>query len=103
MPGPRTKEIKRTKPEISVQEPKMYRVILLNDDVTTMEFVVRILKTIFNRKHAEARKIMLSVHNTGAGVAGTYTRDIAATKVAAVEKLATAEEFPLKTIMEPEE
>lgn len=85
-----------------IKTPKMYRVILLNDDYTTMEFVVKILMTVFNKNVNEAEKIMLDVHYKGKGIVGVYTYDIARTKIISVEKLARMEEFPLKVIMEEE-
>jgi len=88
--------------ETAVVRPRMYKVILHNDDYTTMEFVVSILMDIFHRSEAEAAQIMLSVHKKGTGLAGVYTREIAETKVTRVTELAAREEFPLKCTMEPE-
>ncbi|MCX7745799.1 MAG: ATP-dependent Clp protease adapter ClpS [Clostridia bacterium] len=85
-----------------LKKPKMYRVILLNDDYTTMDFVVEVLVHVFHKSAAEATKIMLDVHEKGKGIVGIYTYDIAATKIAQVEDLATKREFPLKAIMEEE-
>ncbi|MHB8092372.1 MAG: ATP-dependent Clp protease adapter ClpS [Syntrophales bacterium] len=79
-----------------VQEPKMYRVLLHNDDYTTMDFVVEILIAVFHKPAAEATRIMLDVHKKGTGVCGVYTYDIARTRVAMVHKLARKREFPLK-------
>lgn len=83
-----------------IKEPEMFKVILLNDDYTTMDFVVHVLVTIFNKQTAEATKIMLDVHQKGKGFVGTYTYDIARTKIKQTHELAKANEFPLKAIME---
>lgn len=91
---------RRTRPETRTRKPPMYKVILLNDDYTPMEFVVEILKVVFHRPHAEATKIMLHVHQNGMGVAGVYPYEIAETKVRTVEELARQSEFPLKCVME---
>lgn len=91
---------RRTRPETRTKKPPMYKVILLNDDYTPMEFVVEILKVVFHRPHAEATKIMLHVHQNGMGVAGVYPCEIAETKVRTVEELARQSEFPLKCVME---
>lgn len=79
----------------------MYRVILLNDDYTTMEFVVLILETVFKKSPTEAQEIMLAVHRKGKGTAGVYTKEVAETKVAIVHHLARENEYPLKCQMEP--
>lgn len=84
----------------SVKPPNMYQVILLNDDFTPMDFVVMILQSIFNKNTEQAQSIMLKVHYEGKGVCGIYTRDIAATKVEQVLKLASAHEHPLQCIMQ---
>ncbi len=85
-----------------VARPPMYRVFLLNDDYTTMDFVVHVLESIFHKSAVEATQIMLHVHKKGAGLAGVYTRDIAETKVEAVRSLARERQFPLKCVMEKE-
>jgi ATP-dependent Clp protease adaptor protein ClpS len=84
------------------KEPSLYRVILLNDDYTTMEFVIHVLETVFHKQPAEATQIMLSVHKKGAGICGVFTREIAETKVAVVHELAVKNKFPLKCTMEKE-
>ncbi|MCB0320093.1 MAG: ATP-dependent Clp protease adapter ClpS [Bdellovibrionales bacterium] len=83
-----------------VREPKLFKVILLNDDYTTMDFVVSILESVFQKSPSEATRIMLEVHKTGAGVCGLYPKQIAEAKVAAVINRAQAEEHPLQCIME---
>ena len=84
------------------RKPPMYRVVLLNDDYTTMDFVVHVLETVFNKSTAEATQIMLHVHKKGSGLAGVYTRDIAETKVAAVHEIAGRNQYPLRCRMEKE-
>ena len=83
-----------------VKEPPMYKVLLHNDDYTTMEFVVMILERIFHKNQEEATRIMLNVHHRGMGVAGIFTREVAETKVAQVHELARQNEHPLKCSIE---
>jgi len=83
-------------------EPSLYRVILLNDDYTTMEFVIHVLETVFHKPLPEATRIMLNVHKKGAGLCGVYTLEIAETKVAEVHAMAAENQFPLKCTMEKE-
>jgi ATP-dependent Clp protease adaptor protein ClpS len=80
----------------------MWRVLLHNDDYTTQEFVVYILETVFNKPQTEAFAIMMRVHQSGLGIAGIYTRDVAETKVKAARQLAEQNEFPLLVTMEQE-
>ncbi|MEM9490672.1 MAG: ATP-dependent Clp protease adaptor ClpS [Myxococcota bacterium] len=91
------KERTRTK------KPPMYKVLLHNDDYTTKEFVVMILRSIFNKSESEATKIMMHVHNNGIGVAGIYTHEVAETKAAKTINLAQAHEYPLQCSLEPTE
>ena len=77
--------------------------VLHNDDYTTQEFVVWILRTVFRKTEAEAVSIMLDVHQRGQGAAGIYPYDIADTKAAQVKALAEAQEFPLRCTLEPED
>jgi ATP-dependent Clp protease adaptor protein ClpS len=84
------------------RRPSMYRVLLHNDDFTTMEFVVEVLVRHFERTPTEASRIMLQVHHQGVGVAGTYTRDEAETRVVSATADAEAAGFPLLVTMEPE-
>jgi ATP-dependent Clp protease adaptor protein ClpS len=93
---------RRTKTQAKTKRPSMFKVILLNDDYTPMEFVVDLLKSVFHKPHAEATKIMLWVHQNGMGVAGVYPFEIAETKVHAVEELAREAQYPLKCVMEKE-
>lgn len=84
-----------------VQPPKMYQVVLLNDDFTPMEFVVHVLQEVFHKDRETATQIMLKVHVHGRGVCGVYTRDIAHTKVEQVTQQARAAGHPLQCIAEP--
>ncbi|GGK13574.1 ATP-dependent Clp protease adapter protein ClpS [Deinococcus malanensis] len=86
----------------ATQRPRLYRVLLLNDDYTPMEFVVRVLELYFRKSEHEAELIMLAVHHKGQGVAGVYTRDVAETKVAQVTAHARQEGHPLRLVSEPE-
>lgn len=90
------------KNKIILKNPNMYKVLLHNDDYTTMEFVVFILVSIFRKNDEEATKIMLDVHKKGIGIAGVYTYDIAMTKIKQVEILSEQEGFPLKLTIEEE-
>lgn len=89
-----------TRDEEEIKEPEEYRVLLLNDDYTTMEFVVTVLMTVFHKSLPDATRIMLDVHKKGRGTVGTYTYDIAVTKINQVHELARQNGFPLKCIME---
>ena len=89
-------------PKIKEKKPKLYKVILLNDDYTPMEYVVKLLKSIFRKSESEAINIMLMVHKKGSGVCGIFTKEIAETKVFMVIKMAKNDQHPLKCIMEPE-
>ena len=89
-----------TKKRKKLDEPSLYKVLLHNDDYTTMEFVILILEKIFLKTTAEATRIMLNVHNQGIGIAGVYTREVAETKVAIVLDLARKNEYPLLCTME---
>ena len=85
-----------------LEPPRLWRVLLHNDDYTTQDFVVWILETIFHKSRNEAFVIMMSVHRSGLGLAGVYTHDVAETKIKAVRELAEEHEFPLLVTMEPE-
>jgi ATP-dependent Clp protease adaptor protein ClpS len=82
--------------------PRLYKVILLNDDYTTMEFVVEILETLFQKAPAEAFRIMMMVHTQGRGLCGVYPHEIAETKVETVIERARENGFPLRAALEPE-
>ncbi len=88
--------------KLEIKPPSLFKVFLINDDYTTMEFVVHILENVFRKTSVEATEIMLHVHKNGKGLAGVYTRGIAETKVAKVDELANLNEFPLKCTMERE-
>jgi ATP-dependent Clp protease adaptor protein ClpS len=91
----------RTKPK--TKKPSMYRVLLLNDDYTPMEFVVLVLEHFFNKSREEATRIMLHVHNYGVGVCGVYPLEVAETKVAQVMDLAQQQQHPLQCTKERED
>jgi len=82
------------------QEPEMYKVLLLNDDYSTMEFVIEVLESVFQKSPAEAYRIMLHVHTQGQGLAGIYPWDIAETKVDTVTEMARSAGFPLRAVIE---
>ena len=90
-----------TRKKSKIKEPPMYRVLLLNDDYTTQEFVVMVLEHVFGKGQGEAQAIMMKVHMEGKAQVGIYTKEIAEMKVAIVHHLARQEEFPLKATMEP--
>lgn len=91
-----------TQSKRKLKKPPLYKVLLHNDNYTTMEFVVFVLMRIFNHPEAEAFRIMLQVHTQGVGVAGIYTREIAETRIAKVTTLAREYEYPLLCTMEEE-
>jgi ATP-dependent Clp protease adaptor protein ClpS len=97
-PGPGTVVI--TRPKTQIRHPSMYRVLLLNDDYTPMEFVVSVLKKYFNKGPEEAKRIMLHVHQHGVGECGVFTYEIAETKVTQVMDHARKHQHPLQCIME---
>lgn len=92
-----------TETRIRTKKPSLYRVLLLNDDYTPMEFVVFILERFFNRSREQATRIMLHVHQKGVGLCGVYTFEVAETKVAQVLDLARRHEHPLQCVMEKED
>lgn len=92
----------RQKEGIKTKRPKFYRVVLLNDDYTTMDFVVAVLESVFSKTPAEAVQVMLQVHRAGSGVAGIYSKQIAEAKIAQVHKRARSEGFPLRCLIEEE-
>jgi len=86
-----------------VKTPKMYAVILLNDDVTTMDFVVDLLIKVFHKSTVEASAVMMQVHENGQGIAGVYTYDIAVTKKIQSDRMASEQGFPLKLTIVPDD
>src|SRR6185436_17942535 len=102
-PSTRDSTLTETRSEQKLQRPRMWRVLLHNDDYTTQDFVVWVLETIFHKPRGEAFTIMMSVHRSGMGIAGVYTHDVAETKLKATRQLAEEHEFPLLVTMEPEE
>lgn len=102
MSSPRESTLTETRSERKLQHPRMWRVLLHNDDYTTQDFVVWVLETVFHKPHAEAFAIMMSVHRTGLGVAGVFTHEVAETKMKATMRLAEQHEYPLLVTMEPE-
>ena len=95
-----TKESIREKTNIKIKEPKKYKVVMHNDDFTTMEFVVNILMTIFKKDINTSNKIMMDVHKLGKGIVGIYPYDIATTKVAMALEMAKEEGFPFNITIE---
>ena len=89
---------KRTKKEL--KRPSLYKVIMLNDDFTPMDFVVYLLKTFFQKNHNEASKIMLEIHNKGSGICGIFTYEIAETKILKVVNTSRDNGFPLLCTLE---
>jgi ATP-dependent Clp protease adaptor protein ClpS len=87
---------------VKLERPRLFKVLLHNDDYTTMEFVVAILMSVFHHSENDAVAIMLKIHHTGSGIAGIFPFDIAETKVARVMSLAAEAQFPLLCTMEPE-
>jgi ATP-dependent Clp protease adaptor protein ClpS len=96
--GPGTSVITKTKPQ--VKKPNFYRVLLLNDDYTPMEFVVHVLERFFNKDREAATRIMLHVHHHGIGECGIYTYEVAETKVTQVMDFARKHQHPLQCVME---
>ena len=92
--------LERTRQE--TKKPELFKVLLLNDDYTTMDFVVEILESVFNKAPAEAYRIMMAVHTQGQGLCGVYPFEVAETKIATVVELARGQGFPLRATMEPE-
>jgi len=99
MPSPTEKLQERTRTK--EREPKLFHVILLNDDYTTMDFVIQVLEQVFDKSPAEAYRIMMHVHVNGRGLAGTYPWEVAETKVQTVVSLAREAGFPLQAVSEP--
>lgn len=104
MADPKIRE--RIQPESEVRErvehPRLWKVLLHNDDFTTQEFVVWVLESIFQLASADAFAVMMHVHQSGVGVAGSFTRDVAETRVKATQQLAEQHEYPLLVTIEPD-
>ncbi len=100
--NPEIKEGVSEKTRDKISEPPLYKVLLHNDDYTTMEFVVDVLMYVFKKVEDDAIQIMLNVHKTGTGLCGVYTYEMAETKVEQVHSLANESGFPLKCTMEKE-
>ena len=98
--GPATGVVVRTKAK--TKKPSMYKVLMLNDDYTPMEFVVHVLEAFFHKSREEATRVMLHVHRRGIGVCGVYTYEVAETKVAQVVDFARRHEHPLQLTLEKE-
>jgi len=92
----------KEKNKVKIKKPKLYKVIMHNDDFTTMEFVVDVLVNIFNKKIEEASKIMIDVHKKGSGVAGIFPYDIAVSKASTAMTIAKEQGFPFKLSVEEE-
>jgi ATP-dependent Clp protease adaptor protein ClpS len=98
-------EVKRdglllAEPEVKTKRPPLFKVVLLNDDYTPMDFVVFILKDVFHKNHEDAVGIMMDIHHKGAGICGVYTRDVAETKAELVITMSRRNEYPLQCRVE---
>lgn len=89
-------------PKVQTHKPPLYKVVMLNDDYTPMEFVVTVVKKVFNKTQEEANRIMMEVHNRGSAVCGLYTRDVADTKADLVIEYARMQEHPLQAVVDQE-
>ena len=92
----------RERHNTNIGEPRRFKVIIYNDDFTTMDFVVKVLRVVFFKTAAEAEQMMLLVHRTGQAVVGIYTYDIAKSKVRKAIDMAREENFPLRLVYKPE-
>jgi ATP-dependent Clp protease adaptor protein ClpS len=101
-PGTDDSTLTESRSDQQLEQPRLWRVLLHNDDYTTQDFVVWVLETVFHKPTVEAFDIMLSVHRSGMGIAGVYTHDVAETKLKTTRQLAEEHEFPLLVTMEPE-
>ena len=102
MTDPKNKNAVLEKQETRTAKPKLFRVILLNDDYTTMEFVVFVLESVFHKNTEEATQLMLQIHHSGRGIAGVFTFEIAEMKALTVIEMARQNEYPLQAIIEAE-
>ncbi|MGE0392932.1 MAG: ATP-dependent Clp protease adaptor ClpS [Vicinamibacterales bacterium] len=101
MSAPRESVLEDTRQDQQVSQPRLWRVLLHNDDYTTQDFVVWVLETVFQKAAEEAVAIMLAVHRGGVGVAGVFTRDVAETKARVARQYAEQQEYPLRVTTEP--
>ena len=85
---------------IEIKEPRLYKVLLLNDDYSSMEFVIKVLMQVFHHNEEKATEIMFNIHQQGKGLCGVYVFEIAETKVSQVRKMAQEAKFPLRAVME---
>ena len=92
----------RERQNTNVNEPRRFKVVIYNDDFTTMDFVVRILREVFFKSQAEAETLMMAIHRSGQAIAGIYTYDIAKSKVRKATNMAREEGFPLRLTYQPE-
>jgi ATP-dependent Clp protease adaptor protein ClpS len=99
-PGTGSDVAERTRAE--TQHPSLWKVVLLNDDYTPMEFVVYLLESLFDKSPAEAYRVMMLVHTEGRGLCGVYSHEIAETRAAKTEELASSAGYPLKAVIEEE-
>lgn len=101
--GTATVTVTQTRTRTKLARPRLYKVLLHNDDFTSMEFVVAILQAIFHHSETAANAIMLHIHRRGVGVAGVFTYEVAETKVGETMRAAEEEQFPLLCTMEPDD
>jgi ATP-dependent Clp protease adaptor protein ClpS len=97
---PQTGDAVKERVEPKKQDPTLYKVVLLNDDYTTMDFVVQVLESVFQKSPAEAYRVMMAVHLSGKGIAGIYPWEVAETKVEIVTSMARDAGFPLRAVTE---
>ena len=97
---PQPDSVVKERVQVQKKEPTLYKVVLLNDDYTTMDFVMHVLEEVFQKSPAEAYRIMMNVHVNGRGIAGVYPWEVAETKVSAVITMAREAGFPLKAVAE---
>ncbi len=95
-----TGDVVKERVETEKDEPKLYKVVLMNDNYSTMEFVLHVLENVFQKSPAEAYRVMMQVHQQGSGVAGVYPWEVAETKVETVIKMAKDAGFPLRAVIE---
>lgn len=101
-PNDGVQTLEKPLPKAKTKRPSLYKVLILNDDYSPMEFVVHVLERYFHKTHDEATSIMLSVHHEGVGVCGVYTYEVAETKVLQVMEFARQHQHPLQCVMERE-